>query len=221
MYLAQTASKLALAPKDLRVAHLNICNMRNKMEELRASQFACNFDMTGITETHVDKSVPDNDLHIDDVRMLRKDRKKCKGGGFLVYCKSYLQVIYRKDLSTRYLEAIWVQVKFQTANVLFSVIYRSELECPNFFESACEILEKAWLKSDHIFLMSDFNCKLLNTLSNPRSDVRNKTRKLLDLFEQFDMQNIVDEPTRLTTQTKTLIDLIVTTRPELINIKGV
>ena len=215
-YLAQTASKLALVPKDLRVAHLNICSIRNEMEELRALQFACNFDIFGITETHLDKSVPDNDLHIDDMRMFRQDRKKCKGGGCLIYCKSYLQVLHRKDLSTRDLEAILVQVKFQTANVLFSVIYRSELKCPNFFESAYEILVKAWLKTDHIFLMGDFNCDLLSTLSNPRPDVQNKTRKLLNLFEQFDMQNIVDEPTQVTPQTKTLIDLIVTTRPELI-----
>ena len=35
-YLAQTASKLALAPKDLRVAHLDICSIGNKMKELRA-----------------------------------------------------------------------------------------------------------------------------------------------------------------------------------------
>ena len=77
------------------------------------------------------------------------------------------------------------------------------------------------MKTDHIFLMGDFNCDLLSTLSSPKPDVQNKTRKLLDLFEQFDMQNIVDEPTRLTPQTETLIDLIVTTRPELINIKGV
>ena len=95
--LTQTASKLALAPKDLCVAHLNICSIRNKMEELRALQFACNFDITGITETHLDKSVPDNDLHIDDMKMLRQDRKKCKGGGCLIYCKRYLQVIHRKD----------------------------------------------------------------------------------------------------------------------------
>ena len=153
--------------------------------------------------------------------MFRQDRKKCKGGGCLIYCKSYLPLIHRKDLCTRDLVAIWMQLKFQTANVLFSVIYRSELECPNFLENAYEILEKAWLKTDHIFLMGDFRCDLLSNLSNPRPDVQNKTRKLLDLFEQFDMQNIVDEPTRLTPQTETLIDLIVTTRPELINIKGV
>ena len=83
------------------------------MGELRALQFAFNFDIIGITETHLDKSVPDNDLHIDDMTMFRQDGKKCKGGGCLIYYKSYLQVIHRKDLSTRDLEAIWIQVKFQ------------------------------------------------------------------------------------------------------------
>ena len=155
-YLAQTASKLDSVPNDLRVAHLNICSIRNKMEELKTLQV-----VVGITETHLDKSVSDNDLRIDGMKMFRQDRKKCKGGGCVVYCKNNLQVIHRKDLSTCDLEAIWVQVKLPTANVLFSVIYRSELECPNFFESAYAILEKAWLKTDHIFLLGDFNCDLL------------------------------------------------------------
>ena len=213
-HLAQTASKLASAPKDLRVVHLNIHSIRNKMEELRTLQHVCNFDIIGITETHLDKSV-------SDMKMFRQDREKCKGGGCVIYCRNYLNAIHRKDLCNKDLEAIWVQVKFPTANVLFSVMYRSELECPNFFEDAYVTLEKAWMKTDHIFLLGDFNCDLLNSFGNTGSDVRTKVRKLLHLFEQFDMQNVVEEPTRLTLETKTLIDLIVTTKPELINIKGV
>ena len=63
-HLAQTASKLASAPKDLRVAHLNIRSIRNKMEELRTLQHVCNFDIIGITETHLNKSVSDNGLTV-------------------------------------------------------------------------------------------------------------------------------------------------------------
>ena len=55
--LAQTASNLNSVPNDLRVAHLNICSMRSKMEELRKLQVECNFDIIGINETHLDKSV--------------------------------------------------------------------------------------------------------------------------------------------------------------------
>ena len=75
-----------------------------------------------------------------------------------MYCRNYLQAVERKDLNSPNLEAIWVQVKFPTADVLFAVIYRSELECPNFFEDAYNTFEKAWIKTDHIFLLDDFNC---------------------------------------------------------------
>lgn len=96
--------------------------------------------------------------------------------------KNYLNAIHHKDLSNKDLEAIWVQAKFPTANVLFSVMYRSELECPNFFEDVYVRLEKAWMKTDHIILLGDFNCDLLNTFGETGSDVQSKRRKLPHLY---------------------------------------
>ena len=54
------------------------------MEELRTLQYVCKFDIIGITETHLDKSVSDNDLEIEDMKMFRHDRKKRKGGGCVI-----------------------------------------------------------------------------------------------------------------------------------------
>ena len=71
------------------------------MEELRTLQYVCNFDIIAITGTHLDKSVSDNDLEIEDMKMFRHDRKKSKGGGCVIYCKNYLNVIHRKDLSNK------------------------------------------------------------------------------------------------------------------------
>ena len=48
--------------KDLRVAHLNVCSLRNKIEELRCLQLICRFEILAITETHLDKTVPDEAL---------------------------------------------------------------------------------------------------------------------------------------------------------------
>lgn len=65
-------------------------------------------------------------------------------------------------------------------------------------------LEKAWMKTDRIILQGDFNCDLVNTFGETGSDVWSKTRKLLHLFEQFNMQNNVEQPTRVTLElTKT------------------
>lgn len=60
------------------------------------------------------------------------------------------------------LEYIWILAKFHSRNALFLVFYRSELESPNFFENLYEVLEKAWIKSNCIFLPGDLNCNLLD-----------------------------------------------------------
>lgn len=78
-----------------------------------------------------------------------------------MYYTDYLNVTHRKDLAKKDLEAIWIQAKFPTTSVLFSVIYRSELYSPNFFTYLQDVVEKAWRKTDNIVLLEDLNCNLL------------------------------------------------------------
>ena len=174
-----------------------------------------------LQKTHLDGSISDNFLYIDGMKLFRQDRTKCKGGSCIMYCAGYLQTTHRRDLASTELEAIWVQIKFPTTSALFSVIYRSELECPNFFEDIYGVFEKAWMKSDTIILLGDFNCDLQGIESKIGSETQPKTRRLLTLFQLFGMQNIVNMPTRITPGSSTLIDLIVKTKPDLINRKGV
>ena len=85
-YLADLTQHLQSFPaKELRVAHLNVCSLRNKMDELRCLQLLCKFDMIAITETHLDKTVPDSALDINGIKLLRLDRKGRKGGGCALY----------------------------------------------------------------------------------------------------------------------------------------
>ena len=82
-YLENLSKILNYSSKDLRVAHLNICSLRYKIDELRLLQRICGFDILGISETHLDSSVPDNFLQIDGLQLIRRDRTKCKGGVIL------------------------------------------------------------------------------------------------------------------------------------------
>ena len=56
--------------RDLKVAHLNICSLRNKIDELRCLQLLCKFEVLAITETHLDKTVSDTALNIDGMKLL-------------------------------------------------------------------------------------------------------------------------------------------------------
>ena len=121
-YLQQAALHLNSSTKDLKIAHLNVCSIRNKIDELRVLQNICRFDIIAITETHLDSSISNNLLYIDGMKIIRRDRTKCKGGGCIMYCVEYLKATHRKDLASKDLEAIWVQIKFPTTSALFSVI---------------------------------------------------------------------------------------------------
>ena len=153
---------------------------------------------------------------------IRRDRIKCKGGGVVLYYAEHLSVTHRKDLSAKEMEAIWIQVKFPTSTSLFSVVYRSELETPNFFENFKNVLEKAWLKTDNIFVLGDLNCCMLEAQNNTNSaSISTKTKKLLNIFEDFNMVNVITDPTRITCTSESLIDLILTTKDHLVRSTGV
>lgn len=119
------------------------------------------------------------------MKLFRRDRTKCKGGGCIIYCAEYLHTTHRRDLASTELVAIWVHIIFPTTSALFSVIYRSELECPNFFEDIYGVFEKAWMKSDTIILLGDFNCDLQGIEGKTGSEMQPKTKRLLSLFQLF------------------------------------
>ena len=210
--LYNITNELNVAPKDTRVGHLNICSFRNKIDGIRLIQNICRFDILGICETHLNSKDADRDIHIDSLEFLRLDRKERKGGGCVLYYADYLNVTH----------LAWIQAKFPTTNVLFSVIYRSELYLPNFFTNLQDVMEKAWMKTDNIVLLRDLNCNLLGVNEcSLSSDLQTKTRNLLHIFDVFNIQNVIKEATRITPSTEILIDVISTNKPELVRRTGV
>lgn len=201
--------------KDVRLAHLNERSLRNKIEEVRCVQLLCKFEILAITETHLNKNIHDTEIDIPGIKFVRLDRKGQKGG-CLFYYAEHLQATHQRDLFTRNIEAEWLQVKFPSSSVLFSVIYRPPDASGEFFEQIGATLEKAWLKMSNIVLLGDFNCDFQGD-----SEVSTNARKLQSIFEMYNMQNVVVENTRETQTTSTLIDLIVTTRRDLISKCGV
>ena len=89
-HLADLLTSLDYSPKSLRIAHLNICRLRNKLDELKVLQELCKFDIIGITESHLNNKDRNSELNIDGLKFVRRDRIGRKGGGCVLY--------YREDL---------------------------------------------------------------------------------------------------------------------------
>lgn len=202
--------------KDVRIAHINVCILRYKVDEILCLQRQCKFEILAITETHLDSSVSDAVLNIEGMQFLRLDRKSRKGGACILFYSEHLRTLHRKDLFVDGLEAIWLQLRFPSCSVSFSVMSRP----PNdrkFFDLIMSPLEKAWLKTSNIILLGDLNCDLKST-STTKCDPT--AVKLLQIFDALNSQNIAQEPTRETPLSSTLIDLIVTTRKDLVSLAG-
>ena len=84
----------ASSVKDVRMAHLNVFSVRNKIDELRCLQLLCRFELIAITGTHLDKTVRDEALQIEGMKLLRLDRKGRKGGGCKLYYNEHLQATH-------------------------------------------------------------------------------------------------------------------------------
>jgi hypothetical protein len=73
-------------------------------------------------------------------------------------------------------------------------------------------------ENKEIILLGDYNCDWSRLDSNSANA---QTNKLAGIAQTFQFQQLISDPTRITANSKTLIDLAFTNKPELINGSGV
>ena len=75
--------------KNLKIGHLNINGLVNKLPEVPPLLEVANFNIRGITETHLNESVTENWVRTPGFNLVRDDRDN-HGGGVLIYYKESL-----------------------------------------------------------------------------------------------------------------------------------
>ena len=113
------------------------------------------------------------------------------------------------------LEIITVEITKPKAKPFLLNTWYRPLDMPVDVFTDYEILMQ---KMDHenkeIICIGDFNCDCL-------SPEKSETKKLSELANMFQLEQFIKEPTRITYQTRTLIDLVFSNRPETIIKSGV
>ena len=211
---SHNALHLGLKAKGFRIGHLNIQGLTNKIDQLKLLlQFQNNLiHILGISETKLTLNHPYALFHIDGYQKpFRRDRTENAGGGLLVYVKDGVCCKRRADLEHQMLECIWVEIKPKNnCSFLVGHIYRppnSSIQWNEFFE---DCIEKVLQEEKEIYLLGYINRDLLN---NQIRSVWN------DYVEPFGLTQVVTEPTRVTSNSQTLIDHIYCNCPE--NVKSV
>lgn len=197
---------------NLSIAYLNVNSIFSKADEVIGLLESCSFDILFIAESKIDSTVPNSLIAHPMYRIIRRDRKK-GGGGILVYVRSNISAYRRKKFEPNGVESICLDVK-GCGNTWFLVCgcYRSEKICSaTDFISACEIAAEQMLaKRKEIIFTGDLNMDM--NLNSDRD--REPHRALSNFCEQFCLTNVITKPTRVTTRSKSLIDVILTSHPD-------
>ena len=201
--------------KGLKMACLNIDRLLLKLDQLRIFCEEANIDVMTVNETKLEPLVNNNEVHIPGYDIVRRDRNK-HGGGVCIYIKNYLNFKIRYDLMSDQLENIVVEInKPNAVPILICTWYRPPGTPIELFESFESLLGMIDCTNDEFYILGDINCNLLE--KNPDCH----TKKLLELCELYNVSQTINEPTRVTSHSETLLDLCMTTTPDKISQSGV
>ena len=129
---------------------------------------------------------------------MRKDRPS-NGGGLIIYLKSHFTYIRRDDLETNNLETIWLEVKInKQKSFLICYCYRPPSSTVDWISTMENSIEKAFLDNKEVIVLGDFNFNLLQENTNSKPWIRT--------FNSLHLNQIIDQSTRVTDTSETLID---------------
>ena len=114
-----------------------------KIDELRILARDYRAACICVTETWIDGTVLDSEIHIDNYSVRPKDRNR-HGGGVCLYIRSELAFNGLDELSHDEIEAVWIELSSQRLSQSFVVWYIGLLINPTFTiclrMSACQVL---------------------------------------------------------------------------------
>ena len=213
-YLQEFARSIHPGSNNLSVAHINIRSLRNKVDEVKLLLLVCRFDILAITETHLDSKIPNRQLEIENYKIARRDRDAgTLGGGCLVYIANHICSTRMKSLESPPIEGIWLKVNINSTQFIIGTIYRPPSSI-DFFNSFHKTLEKVWLRFTNVLIVGDLNCDYSQKVGNivPSTFGNRLQTSLL----QFNYSVVNDQPTRVTSDSSTLIDLVIASKCDMI-----
>ena len=202
--------------RGFKIAFLDICSLTCHYDELCGFMEDRAIDILGLNETRLDNTIADSQIDIEGYDILRRDRNR-NGGGVAFYVAQSLTYVNRQDLlSHEDLEILTVEIKKPKSKpFLVTTWYRppdSKVEIFDKFESYLLKLDQEDKES---IIMGDTNCNLLSQTFD------HKAEHLKFITETYQYIQLIDQPTRITSSTRTLIDHIFTNKPNIITNHGV
>ena len=193
--------------KDCMIAHLNVNSLPNKFIEIKEWLGRGAFDIFCIQETKIDKTFPNSQFIVNGYNIFRRDRKK-GGGGIMIFIRDSITAVCKKT-TCKSVEALFLDITVGRTHFALIAAYKPpSVENALFTSDMYHLLDKATSLRDNIICLGDLNCDIGNPLDNNKQG-----RCLLDICDVYDLDSLINTPTRISTQRASCLDVILTNVP--------
>ena len=162
-----------------------------KIDGIRSLLKNENIDILAINETKIDHKIDDRLISLGDFSLCRYDRSR-QGGGVALYIRNVVRFKPRVFLPNKSLKLICIEVEPPNSNP-FIVIgwYRPPSEPNSCFDSLHKNLSFLDGEGKEIIILGYTNCDFCH-----RDNTPSHIMQLRELYDLFDMKQIIKEPTR-------------------------
>ena len=200
----------------LKFGHLNVRSLNNqdKFDELSLIIKDNNFHIFAISETWLSNDISNDNFNIVRYNsIMHLDRSHRTGGGVALFSIDSILLQRRYDLELPGLEFLWVEFSVSGRNFLFGVCYRppdnDSVLLVNFLNGLQFMLDKIRTLGGNytIIILGDFNAHYNVQLPLNSSEIG---KQLSNFITINGLEQLISEPTRVTSNTSSILDLLIT-----------
>lgn len=190
-----------------------------KREELSSVIDDCAADIVTLCETWLSSKVRDSEILecASAFNFYRSDRESRIGGGVLIAVSVHLPSHIIPV--TCPLELVCACVRLGEKNVILCACYRPPNSSSNFCDDLHDALHNVIVRyPSSPIILGDFNFPDISwdKSSGPSTSLTSEGTRFINLCNDFNLMQLVKLPTRTTSSSSNLLDLILTTEPDYI-----
>ena len=194
--------------KGMVIGSINVNSLLLHIDEVGELIKDKGFHILAINETKLDSTITDSLLGVDGYALHRRDRDR-HGGGVAVYVRESLKHHRRRDIPEGGLEFIGIEVKPTKAlPFLVAAWYRPPSDPIESFTKLEGILEFFDRENKETILLGGTNCDMYLLENSPENSTNNVNAAvhMASIYDTFGLTQLIQDPTRETLETATLID---------------
>ena len=175
------------------------------------------FDVMCLSETWLNSTWSDAELHIDGYNIIRTDRNDSqRGGGTAIYYNTKRMARQRSDLAQD-IKTTWLEITLpnQKKTLVCSLYKPPNADFEAFKASLVNALKQTASERVETLILGDFNCDMLS------KRLPKNSKEHLQLFNVYQFNQFIKAPTHTTEHSFTTIDLAFPTDIEKIIKSGV